>query len=170
MKALSLTQPSWQAQPDKETMSATPADQLTLAERCECLAQLEVDCPNYPPVVQLGGVHEPACPGGCKGTGQVPRFPMLREPCVFEDVSYPEYRVHGQNCQCQGRGWVPVTTLEALLEALWSAGLIVSTWTQRAIEISNLEETQVWGASGRGVEALARALVMVEKHDRDRNV
>ena len=68
----------------------------------------------------------------CHGTGQVPRFTMLRveQQGIWSHRDCPSMH-HCQNLladdtaprgitDCKGRGWVPVTTMDALLNALWS--------------------------------------------------
>ena len=121
----------------------------------------------------------------CHGTSQVPRYPMLRETCQWcsgdgkkrvpklggmslAGAWYETSPTKEPDPNCQGRGFVPVSgdaAAVALLEALWSVGLMVSTWTQQAIELSNVEETMIWAAPGHGAEALARALLAARSQE-----
>lgn len=72
-------------------------------------------------------------------TGEVALFPMLQRKClgaiqsykdailkVIEDGEWHEAAWHPTKprarCSCEGCGWVPVVTLEALLEAAFSVG------------------------------------------------
>lgn len=86
----------------------------TNVEMLTALAEAERPCPcpcNTRP--QEGGWHKSICE--CKGTGRVPRFPVLREECG----GYPEQGdadsyepvnrcTRGADCKCQGRCWVPI--------------------------------------------------------------
>lgn len=81
--------------------------------------------------------HDCPCHGlGFKEVhGKVAKLPMLREDCIGilidaeQSQTLEDYCcmlcgwldgqfVHDENCEpCQGRGWLPVTTVDALLEA-----------------------------------------------------
>lgn len=52
----------------------------------------------------------------CHGTGQVPRFPEFRKPCVHYDAFQVVMAGGPKSCNCDKRGWVPDIT-EA---KLWS--------------------------------------------------
>lgn len=63
--------------------------------------------------------HPDNCAHGCHGTGR--KFPMLRKPCE-DSVEYGwEHSIENlakhQCPRCRNRGWLPVTTTDALLEA-----------------------------------------------------
>lgn len=93
---------------------------LTHAERLLWLAGLMVKC-SCPECHGNPVVDSYVCQGKqlcCKGTGEVPRFPMLRQECsgahsqIFDNID-------SFYCDdCHGRGWVPVNNLEATLEAI----------------------------------------------------
>jgi len=91
------------------------------------LAGLEMDCPG----IEIGdgeysGCTAPAPPAdcpGCKGTGKVPKFPMLRKFAVehrfcprYEECSLPPILVVHYG-DCGSRGYVIEDNLAAALDA-----------------------------------------------------
>ena len=71
------------------------------------------------------------CGGGCHGTGRVALHPLLRQVCKcfgfyaageigsewHQSEEGKRYTKRSGRPNCQGRGWVPDTSLEALLDA-----------------------------------------------------
>jgi len=92
------------------------------------VAGREVDCgETYHGMVYLPDEkHSMSCV--CKGTGKVPKFPMLRKDCPDENCGdgillnddLPFGRSGDAHKFCGGRGWLPVDDLEALLDAIES--------------------------------------------------
>lgn len=96
--------------------------------------------------IQTSEGEQYSCPA-CRSTGKVAKYPMLREPCPgvssFDQVVLDNHNLlenyicacghictdmngwlnhlsHPSCCTCQGRGWRPVTTTDALLEAAFT--------------------------------------------------
>lgn len=103
------------------------------AEMLMALAKAEKPCPcPCNTRRQEGGWHRSICE--CLGTGQVPRFPTLREPCPDTECQktggavqwtgtpyYPEgMTAYAAHEDCQGRGWVPIQSdvVEKVMEAI----------------------------------------------------
>ena len=61
-----------------------------------------------------GGLADPLPCDLCQSTGRVPLLDGVRKPCSYEDVSYPDYKLHGNNCRCYGLGWTPTFFYELL--------------------------------------------------------
>ena len=122
----------------------TDTVEMNHAERVEWLAEREAQCPCNGNVGNCGGICRVCVSKECCGAmGQVPTFPMLRGPCPGER-GFPYIQWHHRaemdnnyiaQC-CQGRGWVPVTTTDALLEAGRPYGISL-VWNK---------EKQLWAA------------------------
>ena len=101
-------------------------------ERLDWLVEQEKDCSNCFPFPDVVGKIAPIehC-RYCGGTGKVPRFPMLRRKCPQEDCALgilseddlPFGRQGQPHKFCQGRGWTPTDSLEALQAACKQEGL-----------------------------------------------
>ena len=153
-------------------MTTKPADQLTPDEAVLWLAELEWPCPDRDNEGDPDGAHALGCFGDCHGTGQVPKYPMLRGPCPclhhrFDKDSYDARRHSGY---CTGNlcpGWLPVTTTDALLEAGKPQRIAVAwdedrkLWVGKARRLGGgvtwVVPLEATGDSPQ--EALARALV-----------
>lgn len=145
-------------------------DTRRLAEIVLGLAMLEDDCPApwRNPETREPAPHPDAC-GICHGTGKVARFPMLRE--VLGQGGFD----HSLDCQemgrcntayaalegdCDGRGWLPVVTTDALQEAVWSADCVIIRWSPGHVVLlqGGYYGREVVGDGQTDGIALARAL------------
>lgn len=159
------------------------------AEACgRALAMLEDRCPCLNPDGTQNALfgcdhcgnywgHERCIP--CNGTGKVARYPMLWRPCDHEGVvsawdkivfvdsdgthwGHQRTRRDGAVdwvCVCQGRGCLPVVTTDAMLEAVWSAGLVVIWWSDEEVRLQHPGfHNPVYYGYGKGTPALAQAL------------
>lgn len=138
------------------------------AERLLRLAEREISC--EPAGTGLDGLCT-----SCHGTGKVRKFPMLRGYTVH-GVWCPDSHGHctrpGDGQSCQGRGWVPVDSTDATVEAILHTGWYVA-------EISRWDSPATYTVVLRGAgpkdevktvapelnEALVAALYKVEYRD-----
>ena len=135
--------------------AVTQSSPLTHQDRLLWLAEQETECTNdsIPGKVRNGNKYLD-CPI-CGGTGKVVCFPMLREECDHlwenEGTNIPWIL---EECDCRGRGWLPVDNTDATLAALATLGFFVK-FTKR---ISNIWDTILyqgsselpWGDGGEG--------------------
>ena len=84
----------------------------------------------------------------CGGSGKVPVLPGLRQQCPIyhSETLHPlctHASPHCSNCQCQGRGWVPVFPLEEVLIAAEAEGYIIGLVS---------DDNGHWAAVGDGAQ------------------
>ena len=150
-------------------MTTKPTDPMTHAERCLWLAELKGPCPCSPATAKTlcdrCGAGYPGECWFCHGTGQVVRFPMLRVPCRGEIIERRGTTIAcGRSCVvCEGRGWVPVLTTDALLEAGKPYQLGVWWMKSRGVYFASTILGENRTEEATPAEALARALVVAEK-------